>query len=61
MKEFDSGVKYHSLLNLDRHEEINQGKEMNAKIKVILIPSTFKYERKPVICNFFYVKFAVKL
>lgn len=53
MKEFDSGVKYHSLLNLDRHEEINQGKEMNAKIKVILIQSTIKYEPYPVICNVF--------
>lgn len=53
MKEFDSGVKYHSLLNLDRHEEINEGKEMNAKIKVILIQSTIKYEPYPVICNVF--------
>lgn len=61
MKEFDRGVKYHSLLNLDRHEEINQGKEMNAKIKVILIQSTIKYEPIPVICNVFEVKFAVKL
>lgn len=42
MKEFDRGVKYHSILNPDMHEEINQGKEMNAKIKVILIQSTIK-------------------
>lgn len=37
MKGFDSGVKCHSLLNQDGHEEINQRKEINAKIKVILI------------------------
>lgn len=34
---------------------------MNAKIEVILIQSTIKYEPYPVICNVFEVKFAVKL
>lgn len=37
MKGLDSGVKCHFLLNQDGHEEINQTKEINAKIKVILI------------------------
>lgn len=32
-----------------------QGKEMNAKIKVILIQSTIKYEPYPVICNVFFM------